>query len=37
MVPAIRLKDQKQMKSNWNLRHSQAGANAPGVEATMNQ
>jgi len=37
VVPKIRVKDQKQMKSNWGLKHIQAGRNAPGVEMTMNQ
>ena len=37
VVPNIRLKDQKQMQSNWDFSHSKAGSNAPGVEMTMNK
>lgn len=37
IVPKIRVKDQKQMKSNWGLKHIKADKNAPGVQMTMNQ
>ena len=37
IIPEIRVKDQKNMKSNWDLKHTNADQNAPGVETTMNQ